>query len=90
MRTSDVNRIIVEMIHNVKGEYMISDMELDFAERDALECADRFLNGWQDWNEDEVLKMACDHTGDDYDLAWLMTRVLFGPAVVYLSTGKSV
>lgn len=70
--------------------YEISPMEFVFAEQDALECAARFINGWQDWNEDEVLKMACDHAGHDYDFAWLMTRVLFGPAVVYLSTGKSV
>jgi hypothetical protein len=71
-------------------EYQLSDMELEFAEKDALECAARFLSGWQDWNEDNVLQMACDHAGHDYDFAWLMTRVLFGPAVVYLSTGKTV
>ena len=71
-----------------KMEYQITDMELDFAERDALECADRFLNDWADWNEDAALKMACDRAGHDYDFAWLMTRVLFGPAVWYLETGK--
>jgi hypothetical protein len=71
-------------------EYQLSPMELEFAERDAIECADRFLNGWPDWNEDNVLRMACDHAGHDYDFAWLMTRVLFGPAVVWLKTGKAV
>lgn len=90
MRTSDVNRIIVEMIHNVKGEYMISDEELDYVETDALDCAHRFMTGWQDWNEDNVLKMACDFHGHDYDFAWLAIHVLFGPAVVHVATGKSV
>ena len=90
MRTSDVNRIVVEMIHNVKGEYMISEEELDYVEMDALDCAHRFMTGWPDWNEDDVLKLACDYHGHDYDFAWLATRVLFGAAVVHVSTGKSV
>jgi hypothetical protein len=71
-------------------EYQISDEEQTAAEVDALECAARFLSGWQDWNEDDILWMSCDYHGYDRDFFWLMDRVLFGPAVVYLSTGKTV
>ena len=71
-------------------EYQISEMELRFAETDALENAERFLNGWPDWNEDNILKIACDLAGHDYDFTWLLSRVLFGPAVVYVATGKTV
>lgn len=71
-------------------EYSITDEELDFIEQDTINSALSFLNGWQDWNEDGVLKMACDYHGHDYDFAWLATRVLFGPAVVYVATGKTV
>ena len=90
MRTSDVNRIVVEMIHNVKGDYMISDEELIYAEDEAINAARNFLSGWQDWNEDDVLPFACDYHGFDHDFVWLASRVLFGPAVVHVATGKSV
>ena len=69
---------------------LLTDEDLDFAESDALDSANRFLNEWQDWNEDDVLKLACDYHGSDYDFAWLATRVLFGPAVVWLKTGKAI
>ena len=71
-------------------EYQISDEELNYVEDDAISSATSFLNGWPNWNEDEVLKLACDYHGHDYDFAWLAIRVLFGPAVVWLKTGKSV
>ena len=71
-------------------KYELTDDELNYAEQDTIECVERFMCGWQDWNEDNVLKMACDFHGHDYDFAWLATRVLFGPAVVYFLTGKSV
>lgn len=71
-------------------EYQITDEEQTAAEVDALECATRFLSGWQDWNEDDVLPFACDYHGYDHNFFWLMNRVLLGPAVVYLSTGKTV
>lgn len=64
--------------------------QMDFVERSTLGCAGMFLTGWQDWNEYEVLKMACDWHGYDYDFCYLAGLVLFGPAVVHLTTGKSV
>lgn len=70
---------------------LIDDFEqLDYIENDALVIAQAFINGWSDWNEDEVLKKACDWYGYDYDFVWLTLRVLMGPAVVYTVTGKSV
>ena len=69
---------------------LLTDEDLDFAESDALDSANRFLNEWQDWNEDDVLKLAADYHGVDYDFIWLAYRVLFGPAVVWLKTGKAI
>ena len=66
----------------------ISDEEMNFAEEDALECAARFLFGEDEWNQDSILEESCYVCGHDYDFAWLLTRVLFGPAVWYLETGK--
>ena len=51
----------------------------------AMESAFRFLNGHPDWNDDLGSK-----EGLDGDLVWLTRQVLFGPAVVHLSTGKVV
>ena len=71
-------------------EYQVSDEEKNFAESISEQSAIRFMTGWQDWNEDDVLKLAADYHGVDYDFIWLASRVLFGPAVVWLKTGKSV
>ena len=71
-------------------KYELIDDDLQYAEEVSLNCANRFLNEWQDWNEDDVLKLACDYHGVDYDFTWLASHVLFGSAVVYLKTGKSV
>ena len=71
-------------------EYQISEEELVFVEDDALECAERFLSGNPDWNENYVLDLACDYHGYDRDFVWLTSKVLFGPAVVHLATGKTV
>lgn len=68
----------------------LSNEELDYVETDALAVAQAFVNGWPDWNEDYLLKRACDFHGYDCDFVWLALRVLMGPAVVYIKTGKSV
>ena len=89
MKSDDIQREIDRMIQN-RMKYELTDEDLDFAESDALDAANRFLNDWQDWNEDDVLKLAADYHGVDYDFIWLASRVLFGPAVVWLKTGKAI
>ena len=69
---------------------MITHDEMDYAEYVAMGNAMRFLSQWDDWNEDNVLEMACDWHGFDYDYVWLTSRVLFEPAVWKLSTGKTM
>jgi hypothetical protein len=71
-------------------EYSITDEAMTYAEEVSEFNAERFLGGWQDWNEDNVLTYACVYFGHDHDFIWLASRVLFGPAVVYVATGKSV
>lgn len=68
----------------------ISDCETveELAMRNALLSADDFLAGKQDWFLDDVLGIAARAGTFDYDEAWLMTRVLFEPAVYYKLTGK--
>ena len=90
MKTDDIIRMYgLEDLEDKLGCTLLTS-ELDIGESGALECADRFLNDWADWNEDAALKMACNRAGHDYDFAWLLIRVLFGPAVVWLKTGKAV
>lgn len=60
------------------------------AEAMALESALRFLNGWHIWNEDLAMFHLDGKEGLDGDLVWLTRQVLFGPAVVHISTGKVV
>ena len=48
-------------------DYQVSDEEKNFAENISRESALRFMNGWQDWNEDQVLPLACDWHGYDQD-----------------------
>jgi hypothetical protein len=71
-------------------EYQVSDEEKNFAESISEQSAIRFMTGWQDWNEDQVLPLACDWHGYDHDFVWLASKVLFGPAVVHVATGKTV
>ena len=58
------------------------------AEHNAWASAEDFLCGRKDWFLDDVLGISCRAHGFDYDEAWLMTRVLFEPAVYYMKTGK--
>lgn len=60
-----------------------------YAEDFALDSALRFLMG-QPWNVDEDICQLSDTDGLDGELIWLTTKVLFGPAVVHIATGKSV
>lgn len=71
-------------------DYQISSEELAFAESVALDNALRFMTGWQDWNEDNVLPHACDYHGYDQDFVWLASRVLFEPAVWSVATGRTM
>ena len=68
----------------------ISECEdiVDLVERNASMSADDFLAGKKDWFLDDILGITCLSNGFDYDEAWLMTRVLFEPAVYYKLTGK--
>jgi hypothetical protein len=60
----------------------------ELVEQNAMMSAMDFLDGKKDWFLDDVLGIACRAHGFDYDEAWLMTRVLFEPAVYFLSTGE--
>lgn len=55
----------------------------------ALESAFRFLVGWPVWNDNEQI-CGMDGEGLDGNLIWLTREVLFGPAVVYVATGKAI
>ena len=65
--------------------------ELFAAEDLAMDAALKFLCRNPTWNfSHEALASACDKRGLDADLVGLAATVLFGPATVYISTGKSV
>jgi len=65
------------------------EVELAYAEDFALNSALMFLLG-QRWNVDHDICHLSDNEGLDGELIWLTTRVLFGPATVYLATEKAV
>ena len=55
----------------------------------ALESAFRFMVGYPVWNDnDQICNM--DGQGLDGNLVWLTREVLFGPAMVYVATGKAI
>lgn len=60
------------------------------AEKLAMESALRFLNGHPDWNDDLTMLITACANKLDHTLVWLTRQVLFGPAVVHISTGKVV
>jgi len=63
--------------------------EIEMGTYDALMSAKLFLDGWDRWNmPDEVLNETCSQNKLDADLVYLTSRVLFGPAVIALSTNK--
>lgn len=64
--------------------------EIDYAELCALESAFRFMVGYPNWNFDNDMLNVAELTGLDPDLVYLMHRVLFAPAVVFVATGKTI
>ena len=56
----------------------------------ALESAFRFLVGHPVWNDNEQICRMSDEQGLDGNLVWLTREVLFGPATVYVATGKAI
>jgi hypothetical protein len=77
-------------IANMVDADMMTDNEIEYAEQVTLDSALNFVLGHNDWNKDEFTRLECDYNGYDHDLVWLLTRVLFGPAVVAVTTGKVV
>ena len=64
--------------------------ESQIGEEMALESAYRFMVGYPVWNDnDQICRMANEQKLDG-NLVWLTREVLFGPAVVYVATGKII
>lgn len=57
---------------------------LDYVEGNVLYSAELFLNGHQNWNEDEVVERVSLACGYDPEFVWLASRVLFEDAVRYM------
>jgi hypothetical protein len=64
------------------------ELELKYAEHATLAAARDFLDGYPDWNLDQHMEKTCKQVGIDFDFVWFASRVLFGPAVWYVKTGK--
>jgi hypothetical protein len=88
MKKSDIDKII-DGVENRLMEESLSDA-LNYAQSVVLVSAADFLDGIDDWNDDELVEEMCELSEFDYEFVWLATRVLFGPAVVYVKTGKVV
>jgi len=56
----------------------------------ALESAFRFLVGYPVWNDNDQICRMANEEGLDGNLVWLTREVLFGPAMVYVATGKAI
>lgn len=61
-------------------------MEEIIAQEMALDSALMFVTGWSMWNS----TLIDQEDGLDVDLVHLMRDVLFAPAVVFITTGKSI
>ena len=56
----------------------------------ALESAFRFMVGYPVWNDNDQICRMANEEGLDGNLVWLTREVLFGPAMVYVATGKAI
>ena len=56
----------------------------------ALESAFRFIVGYPMWNDNDQICRMANEEGLDGNLVWLTREVLFGPAMVYVATGKAI
>ena len=56
----------------------------------ALESAFRFMVGYPMWNDNDQICRMAEEEGLDGNLVWLTREVLFGPAMVYVATGKAI
>jgi hypothetical protein len=72
--------------YNINNCYTVEELAM----QNAYLSAETFLHDKivDDWFMDDLLEGICERDGFDYDEAWLMTRVLFEPAVYYHLTGK--
>lgn len=64
--------------------------EIELAEEMALESAFRFIMLMPRWNDDDLICRMAKDDGLDGNLVWLTRQVLMGPALVYITTGKTV
>jgi len=64
--------------------------EIEIAEEMALESAFRFIMLMPRWNDDDLICRMAEDEGLDGNLIWLTRQVLMGPALVYITTGKTV
>ena len=64
--------------------------EIELAEEMALESAFRFIMLMPRWNDDDLICRMAEEEGLDGNLIWLTRQVLMGPALVYITTGKTV
>lgn len=62
----------------------------EFAERLAIMAAKDFVEGVPDWWFDEFTQEYCEERGYDYEYVYVLSRLLFVPAVVWVSSGTSI
>lgn len=62
----------------------------DFAERLAIMAAKDFLGGVSDWWFDEFTEEYCEERGYDYEYVYVLSRLLFVPAIVWLASGETI
>ena len=72
------------------NEEFKNDILDDFAERLAIMSAKDFINGVSDWWFEEFTEEYCEERGYDYEYIYVLSRLLFVPAVVWVSAGVAI